>query len=29
VLRLYQGTQKMLMNDHDRIRSTIQKLTKV
>jgi flagellar basal-body rod protein FlgF len=29
ILRLYQATQKMLMNDHERIRGTIQKLTRV
>lgn len=29
ILRQYQATQKMLMADHERIRSTIQKLTKV
>lgn len=29
ILRLYQATQKMLMNDHERIRGAIQKLTRV
>lgn len=29
VLRMYQATQKMLLADHERIRSAIQKLTKV
>lgn len=29
ILRSYQATQRMLMNDHERIRSAIQKLTRV
>lgn len=29
VLRMYQATQRMLQNDHERIRGTIQKLTRV
>lgn len=29
LLRMFQSTQKMLQNDHERIRSTIEKLTKV
>ena len=29
ILRSYQATQRMLMTDHERIRSTIQKLTRV
>lgn len=29
VLRMYQSTHRMLQNDHERIRSTIQKLTRV